>query len=353
MVNVLVTGVGAPGTTGTLYSLKKADKNVRVVGVDARVDVYGRYLCDEFYQVPKPSDIEFIPEIAKICRREKIDVVLPQVTAELFKLALHKRAIRHFESTKIAISEWERILPANDKADLLEKARKIGVPTPKYYVAKTNIELERALNKLGYPENKAVVKPLTSQGMRGLRVLDESKDRKHLFYNNKPEDCVVVTREDLAFLGEQFSSLMVMEYLAGKEYSVDVLARRNDVVVAVPRSRDLMRTGITFVGTVEKHKDIIEYSTQLSERLGLEYAHGYQFKLDGEGVPKIIECNPRVQGTMVLSTFAGANIVYGAVKMALDEELPSFNVKWGTRLMRDWGAVSVFNHKTVDNTRWS
>jgi len=50
---------------------------------------------------------------------------------------------------------------------------------------------------------------------------------------------------------------------------------------------------------------------------------------------------------MVLSTFAGANIIYGSLKMALGEKLPEFNVKWGTRLLRDWGAISVFQDRKV------
>lgn len=350
LVNVLITGAGAPGTIGTLYSLKKTGRKIRTVGVDVRSDVYGKYLCDKFYQVPKPEDIEFVLKIAEICRKEKIDVVLPQVNEELFKLAVSRDAILKFESAKIAISHYSVIALANNKQSLLETSNEIGIPTPKYYLAKTFTELEKSIYKLGYPEKKVVIKPPISRGMMGLRIVDDSIDRKNGFYNRKPEDCVSIKKEELTFLGEEFPTLMVMEYLSGKEYSVDVLSKKNDVVAVVPRTRDLMRTGITFIGTVENNKEIISYSRKLSEKLGLEYAHGYQFKLDDEGIPKIIECNPRIQGTMVLSTFAGANIIYGALKMALDEKLPKFNVKWGTRLLRDWGAISVFNNEKIGSS---
>ena len=347
-INVLITGAGAPGTIGTLYSLRKTGRKIRTVGVDMRSDVYGAYLCDSFYQVPRPmSNIEFIPKIAEICRKEKIDVVLPQVNEELYELAIHRHDILRFESAKIAISDFRAIGLANDKRSLLERSKEMGIPTPQYYLAETFSELEKSIDRLGYPENKVVVKPPISRGMRGLRIVDDSIDRKRIFYDEKPESSVYVKGEELKFLGERFPTLIVMEYLPGKEYSVDVLARKNDVVIVVPRTRDLMRTGITFIGTVENNEEIISYSRKLSEKLGLEYAHGYQFKLDGEGIPKIIECNPRIQGSMVLSTFAGANIVFGALKIALDEELPEFNVRWGTRLFRDWGAISVFNNRKI------
>ena len=53
---------------------------------------------------------------------------------------------------------------------------------------------------------------------------------------------------------------------------------------------------------------LIEYVEKLT-RGKLKYAHGFQFKENKNGVPQIIESNPRIQGTTVLSTLAGANII--------------------------------------------
>jgi carbamoyl-phosphate synthase large subunit len=109
----------------------------------------------------------------------------------------------------------------------------------------------------------------------------------------------------------------------------------------------VIRSGITFEGVVENNEEIIEYSKSLSEKLGLEYAFGFQFKMDENNIPKLLESNPRVQGTMVLSTFAGANIIYGAIKKALGEDVPDFDVKWGTRLIRYWGGISIHKNECV------
>jgi carbamoyl-phosphate synthase large subunit len=67
----------------------------------------------------------------------------------------------------------------------------------------------------------------------------------------------------------------------------------------------------------------------LAHELDLKYAFGFQFKGG-----KLLECNPRVQGTMMASTFAGANIIYSAVKYALGEEVPEFNIDWDSRVLR-------------------
>jgi len=145
-------------------------------------------------------------------------------------------------------------------------------------------------------------------------------------------------------IGEEFPELLVMEYLSGGEYSVDCL-RHGDTTLAIPRKRDLIRTGITFNGTTVEDNGIIEASKVLAQEMELEYAFGFQFKRDERGKARILESNPRVQGTMVAATFAGANIIYASVKAALDENLPPFKIKWGTRIMRYWGGMGTFNGK--------
>jgi carbamoyl-phosphate synthase large subunit len=184
--------------------------------------------------------------------------------------------------------------------------------------------------------------------MRVFRIVYESLDKKWVFFNEKPDSTKITIDELYNILGENFPELLVMEYLSGKEYTVDVLSTKERVYVVIPRSRDQIRTGITFAGTVEKRDDIIDYTERLTNALSLEFAHGFQFKEDNEGTPKIIESNPRIQGTMVLSTIAGANVIYGAVKLALGEDIPEFKVRWGTRLLRYWGGIGVYDGITIE-----
>ena len=93
-VKVLVTGAGAPGIKGTLYSLlhNPDGREVTTVGVDMKADVLGRYLCDAYYQVPPAGDDGFVAALLDVCEREKVDVLLPQVTRELLPLARNRAA---------------------------------------------------------------------------------------------------------------------------------------------------------------------------------------------------------------------------------------------------------------------
>ncbi len=99
--------------------------------------------------------------------------------------------------------------------------------------------------------------------------------------------------------------------------------------------------GISFVGTVTEDKEIINYSRQIVEGLKLNGNIGLQFKRDINGTPKIIESNPRVQGTIVLCTAAGENMVYEAVKLGLGEKLSNPSINWGLKMIRYWDELFI------------
>lgn len=339
-LTVLVTGSGAPGIAGTLYSLRNNfdGRKITTIGTDIQDGVVGRYLCDKFCRISRPSSKEYLPQLISICKKNGIDVLLPQNTAELPVLAEHKDEFES-EGTRVAISSKRSIDIANNKFELTKLAKAVGVPAPRFHLVRNQEDLVKRAEDLGWPQRPVVIKPPVSNGMRGLRVIDESLDQKHLFFTEKPSGVHVKMDYLKSVLGPSFPELLVMEYLGGEEYTVDAL--KADKLVVIPRKRDLIKTGITFNGTVEKNEEIIEHSKRLSRETGLSYAFGFQFKLDDDGTPRLLESNPRIQGTMVLATFAGANLIYGAVKHAMGEEVPEFKVAWGTRILRYWGGIGV------------
>jgi carbamoyl-phosphate synthase large subunit len=93
----------------------------------------------------------------------------------------------------------------------------------------------------------------------------------------------------------------------------------------------------------------VEYTLKAGDHLGLTGAFGFQFKLDANGVAKVLECNPRVQGTMIASLFSGINIIWLAVKEALGEPA-MIPVPAGkpSRFYRFWGGVGVCDGRTFE-----
>jgi carbamoyl-phosphate synthase large subunit len=343
VVSIIVTGAGAPGIAGTIYSLRNNPDNIefKIVSTDIIEDPVGKYLSDEFYMVPPPENDTYIDIMKRIIERTNAKVILPQTTREIIVLSRRKEDFKAI-GVNIVVSDYENLLTANDKFSLLEKAKEIGIPYPKYYLVTSQNSFMEAVEKLGYPQEKVVVKPRVSNGMRGLRIITPEKWNVKRFLSEKPEGVEIDLNSFIEiFYVNDWPELIVTEYLPGNEYTVDVFKDGTNVIV-IPRLRKSIRSGITFEAQVEFREDLINFSKKLSEALDLNYCFGFQFKLSKEGIPKILECNPRVQGSMVVSTFAGFNMIYYAVKKALGFEVDLNNIKLReVQFKRYWGGIAI------------
>ena len=133
--------------------------------------------------------------------------------------------------------------------------------------------------------------------------------------------------------------IMVEEYLPGEEYTVDILADSGNPLLVIPRLREQIKLGVSFRGKVIKDQEIIDYSKKIVNKLKLHGLVGLQFKRDKNKIPKILESNPRLQGTNVLSAASGVNLPYLAVKLLLGEKFEVPEPKWGTGMVRYWGEI--------------
>ena len=332
---VLVTGVGAPGTRGTLYSLTHNvdQEEVRIVGVDMDPTAVGRHWCEKFYEVPAPEERSYFEILEDVCDLEKVDVILPQTTREAVKLS---RAWK--SSPRACVVPWRSMRVAVDKAAFLTALRPSEFE-PRTHLVGDHAELLSAASALGFPERPFVVKPEASDGSRGLRIVRApgAVDWRK-FISTKPEPASVNIAQLLGALPDPLPQhLLVQEYLPGNEYSVDCF-RGSRMSVAVPRVRKRMVNGISFETTVELREDVTRACLEAADTLGLAYAFGFQMKCNALGEPKFIECNPRVQGSMVTSTLAGVNVVWMAVQEALGNPPTTIPLaREGTTLRRYWG----------------
>ncbi len=339
-LNIIITGVGAPGTVGTIHSIKDI-KNIRIIGVDVDPDAAGKHVVDKFFPIPSATEEDqFIKELLTITKKEKVSLIIPQVTAELLPLSRNK-AIFKKEGCTILVNNEKNINILNNKYLLLETFKKAGLPTPQYKLIRRKEDLKQAAQELGYPKKRVVAKIPISNSMRGLRILAADIKKEKLFFE-KP----IGIYEDLRsfinyFTKENFPELLLTEYLPGKEITVDCLADNGEPIIIMPRMRNKIRTGITFQGTSIKEENIIKQCERIIKYLRLSHMFGFQFKYSEKGEPIILECNPRVQGTMVLSSYCNANVIKGAIDLISKKKtnLRQENISWGTRISRYWGGI--------------
>jgi carbamoyl-phosphate synthase large subunit len=301
-----------------------------------------------FHRLPSPEESAYLPRLTEIVQSEGVDVIVPQTTREVEVLSNQKNRFSDL-GVGVVASEADAVTTANDKFLILEECRRLGMPTPEYLLCNSKGALTTALEKLGYPERSVVVKPRRSSGMRGLRVLTEDSISVEQLLLEKPSGLRMRRDDFLAiFPQDSIPEFLATEFLPGEEYTVD-LFRNESGCLTVPRRRRAVRSGISFDTRVDMREDIISMAASLAESIKLRYCFGFQYKLDAEGIPKILEGNPRVQGTMVTVWFAGFNMIYAAIREAMGEpvDLKGVEIKDGTEFLRYWGGVGILGDDLV------
>ncbi len=337
-----VTGAGAPGSRGTVHALRTGAASdgvtTSLVGLDARPvpkEVAG---FDKTAVVPTPRDPAYISILCGIVDRHGIDVIIPQTTAEVEFLSAHRDEL----PCPIVAAEASVVRLANNKAEVLKAFRSAGLPCPEFGVARCKADLLDLVEQFGYPLRHAVVKLPVGNGSRGVRIVSGHPQSFEEFRDRKPSGLVTSLPELMRTLDSvrEWPELLVMEYLSGSEFSVDAYVGKFGQV-AVPRRRDEMRTGISVRTTLVDRSDMAELTLNAAATMQLTGVFGFQF-IDTASGPRVIECNPRIQGTMIASLLSGNNLIWLAVREYLDRGLPelSINPIWpAAECVRYWGSV--------------
>ncbi|MFH1642773.1 MAG: ATP-grasp domain-containing protein [Nanoarchaeota archaeon] len=340
-LKIILTGSGAPAWPYIFKNLKKNnERDIEIIGTDIQSRTAGSALAKKHYIVPKGSDPEYVKCLLKICKTEKPDIIFPVTDPELLPLA---KNIDNFTElgVKVLVSNYSQLKIAGNKARLYEFLRKNNIPHPKMVVVNSLQEFKDAVYNLGYPKKPVCFKPGFAWGSRGFRVIREDVDRLQLLLNQKPDSTLITLNESINILEKavDFPELIVMEYLPGDEYSVDMLLKNGESLLTVPRIRNIIKQGITFEGQISLNKEIIRISELIANKTKLDYNIGMQFKMSEKNEPMLLEINPRIQGTSVLLCGAGVNIPYMAIKLILDEEIPKLSVKDKIFMTRYWEEI--------------
>jgi carbamoyl-phosphate synthase large subunit len=349
-INVLVTGSTAPGFVSIIKALKSSNHyNLNLFASDFRESISSRHYVENLYVLPDNRSEEFAEAMLELCVDLEIDVILPIRTDDQMPLCKEYGAFRKQGiEPAIVVTNPHLMDSILNKRALMEYTRDIiKIHTPEFTKASTSEELESAVHKLGYPKKHVVIKPSYSNGSRGFRVLNENFDSKRMFFEEKPTGIYTTLNRVVEDIGDIFPELIVMEYLPGKEYTLDILCRKGNTFAILPRLRTKMTGGITTGGILSKDSNfeaLEMVSKKLVEGFGLSYNVGVQMKEDEEGTPQLLEINPRLQGTTTMSVAGGVNIPELMIMMALSEFDYDYQpeIKWGLEMERVW--LEIFKY---------
>jgi carbamoyl-phosphate synthase large subunit len=350
-ITVLVTGSTAPGYVSIARALRLSKSyKIRIIATDFRENISSRFFSDKSYVLTHNYHPEFPQALLEICEKENVDVVLPIRTDDQLPICNNLEAFRNSGvEPALVVTDSELLDTILNKRRLMEYCQNvIGIRTSTFSYASDSESLTRIVESFGYPEAPVVIKPSYSKGSRGFRILNEQVDRHKLFFEEKPYGVYSTLNRVLEEIGNEFPELIVMEYLPGTEYTIDVLCRKGRTFAILPRQRSGMTKGITTSGVLIEDTNkasIRDYSKRIVEGFGLSYNAGLQMKENIEGIPLLLEINPRLQGTTIMSVQGGVNIPEMMVQMALREFDYEYEpeIKWGLKMERVW--LELFEHE--------
>jgi len=339
-INVLMTGAGAPGGPGIIKALLSDDR-INLVTVDANSNASGRYLSNKFIQIPSADNDKFIDTIIDICKENNIQIVFPLVTRELFRFAACKQQFDEI-NVKVIVSDYSSLNIVNDKVKVYDFLASKDILTPAYRTVYNYDQFEQAIFELGYPDIPVCFKPAISNGSRGFRVLNNNIDEFQLLFNEKPNSTYIsLDKVKSIFSRNKIPELLVSEYLPGEEYTIDSIVNHGKVRLVIPRIRSKMNNGISVAGNFEMNAEIIDYSNQILNSLPLHGPIGIQVKKSVSGVFKILEINPRVQGTSCALLGGGINFPVACVDNELDIDISDYtnHFNWNIAFARYYSEV--------------
>lgn len=353
-VRLLLTGFCAPGFTSIVYALRKSRKfEFYIYSTDWKENLASHF-ADKSDVIGDNLLPDWPSKIIAAAKKEKVEVLIPIRTDDLAPLARNIDTLRDIGIEPTLPSENPKTIETlYNKAELYNAVKELNLETPKHYIINNFDELEKAADTLGYPDIPICIKPDVADGSRGFRILDETKDRKQIFFSEKPNSTYSNMDSIKETLGESFRRMLLMEFLPGREYTVDILCQEGVVYAVLPRLRTTMVGGITTGALLAKdyHFDFIkQFSEKIVEGFNLSYNIGIQLREDIDGNLKLLEMNPRLQGTTIISVMGGVNIPEIMVDMALGSFDTNYvpDIKWGLKLQRVWREVLEFESK-----RWT
>ena len=269
------------------------------VASDIDVQCTGRFLADEFVEMPSSSHPSLWEEVENLIQNHRIDVVIPSLDEMLEGWAERKEFFLD-RGVHVIVSDVETLRMCMDKWATYEFFERAGIPTPR-----TSLEQKFAL-----------VKPRRGRGGVGVAITDEPVS---------------------------MDGNISQEVVDGEEYTVDVFCDRNgEPGYIVPRRRERVVQGKSLAGTVCRHEGIENWVRKICKAASFRGPVNMQCFVMGNGEINFIEINPRLAGGMALGFAATENWIQIAINHWVESEPISWKpVRDGLQMKRYYAEVFV------------
>jgi len=232
-------------------------------------------------------------------------MLLPMEEDTSFLLSGHLEEFSRL--TYLPIPPLDKLKWVQNKAHVIQLAKTLGIPTPQTWHIQELSQVDDILDQLSYP---VVIKPKVSSGAVGVvypKSPRELKTAYHTIHRHFPFPMIqeLIPREGRGY----GASLLLDEYSQVKAGFVHKRLREYPVT-----------GGASTLRVSVQNDDMYDMAKALLQKLEWFGVAMVEFKMDPrDGMPKLMEINPRFWGSLSLAIHAGVNFPLLLYKMAAGE----------------------------------
>lgn len=276
--NILLTSVSSkvPFIEALKEQKNLFDKSIKIIGIDINENIVAKYFLDEFFILPKISQIK-IEEFIEFCLEKKIRYIIPTRDEDLFFYSSFKDLLAQ---NKISLfsAEHKAVTLCNDKASFV-KNNQVD------FNIKTSLNIEDLVGVDFF-----VVKDRFGSGSKNIGLN--------------------LNKKEAIRFSKRLSNPLFQEYIQGEEYSIDsYVDKKNNFIASIIRRRQLVQNGEAII-TFSIEDKILE--EKIKDFLVKNKIQGHSIsqviKKDKEYF--LIECNARFGGASTLSYKMGLKSFY-------------------------------------------
>ena len=277
--------------------LREIDSSLPIAALisNRRADFAGFAAADEWFL--EPSDLnehEYVDWCLRTAIERRVEWLVPGHAASALAADSARFSTHGIKLLNAAAAD---VLPRLHQKDWVYANTPSEIPLPRFESVSDYVSLHAAVAAL-QTQGPTCIKPTVSVYGLGFHrladdaVLADSSTLDLATWHERYGACTAAT------------SQLVMQYLPGHEYSVDLACQEGDLLAGVVRRKPL--TGAW--RSLEDRPDLIAHARRLVEHFGLHGLINVQFKDDEHGTPHLLEINPRASGGIGMSCLSGINL---------------------------------------------
>ena len=308
-INILLSAVGRRAYLVEYFKAAVRDGGGKVYVVNCLPDATGLLAADAFEIVPPSADSGYVEKMLDLCRRWNVALLFSLHDWDAPVIARHRERFLEIGTIPV-MGRADLLATCLDKYATVEAVKKLDVCVPW-----TTLSLDEALGWQERNGRTLIVKPRWGQGSIGLFKVSTPSELTWAF------NLSAVTAARFAAACPEINAkepqVIVQECIGGVEYGCDIV---NDLEGRYRRSfvkrKFGMRAGETDAAESVEQPAVVaaaEKSGRWSGHLGCMDS---DWIVGDDGVPRLIELNPRFGGGYPFTHAAGANVVRACVDWA-------------------------------------